>query len=155
MTNPALFIAAIAPAAVASAAKTLVPASFTIAEAALESGWGTSQLAIQARNLFGVKADPSWRGPTFSLQTREFLHGQWVMVPAKWRAYADWQGCMDDHAAFLHGNPRYASCFDHTNGEGFAQAVADAHYATDPAYADKLIATMRAHDLAQFDRVTA
>ena len=103
-------------------------------------------------NLFGVKADASWRGPTLDIQTREYLNGQWVMVPARWRKYADWQGCMDDHAAFLRNNPRYALCFSYRDGEGFARAVAAAGYATDPEYANKLCAIIRAHALGVFDQ---
>lgn len=145
------FIDLIGPAAQASAKTTGVPASFTVAEAALESGWGSSQLAQQGMNLFGVKADPSWTGDVLTLNTREFLNGTWVMVPANWRKYDDWQSCMDDHAAFLHQNPRYASCFNCTDGAGFATAVAQAGYATDPDYASKLISIINQHGLAGLD----
>jgi flagellum-specific peptidoglycan hydrolase FlgJ len=149
--TPDAFIAQIGPAAQDSMRTTNVPASFVIAEGALESGWGTSDLCTQARNIFGVKADASWHGPTCTMQTREFFHGQWVMVPATWRAYGDWGGCIADHAAFFLTNPRYAAAFETLDGESFARAVAAAGYATDPAYADKLIAIMRAHSLAQWD----
>jgi len=149
--TPADFIAAIGPAARASMSKTKIPASFTIAEAALESGWGKSQLAAQAFNLFGVKADSSWTGAVLAMPTREFLRGQWVMVPARWRKYSGWQGCLDDHAAFLLTNKRYKAAFAFASGEPFARAVAAAGYATDPQYAQKIISVIRSHDLAQFD----
>ena len=148
---PQDFIAAISAAAVASMAKTKIPASFTVAEGALESGWGTSLLAIQGRNLFGVKADSSWHGPTVSMQTREFVRGQWVMVPAVWRAYPDWGGCMDDHALFLTQNARYRGCFAHVDGAGFAAAVAAAGYATDPNYAALITRLINQHGLAALD----
>ena len=150
--TPIEFIAAIGPAARASMVKTKVPASFTIAQAALESGWGKSALARQAKNLFGIKADRSWRGEVVTMNTREFLKGRWAMVPARWRKYADWQGCMDDHAAFLLNNRRYQPAFACTDGESFARAVAAAGYATDPKYADKIIVLMRVYQLAAFDR---
>ena len=86
------FIDLVGPAAQACAKVTNVPASFTVAQAALESGWGRSRLAREGKNLFGVKADVSWHGEVLTLNTREFLHGTWVMVPARWRKYADWQG---------------------------------------------------------------
>lgn len=149
---PADFIAAIAPAACASMAQTRIPASFTIAEAALESGWGSSHLELEARNLFGVKADPSWHGDVLEMRTREFFHGAWKTIPALWRKYDDWAGCITDHAAFLLTNPRYQPAFACADGESFALAVAAAGYATDPDYANKLIAVMRAHNLAQFDK---
>lgn len=145
------FIKLIGPAAQASAKTTGVPASFTVAEAALESGWGASQLASQGRNLFGVKADPAWHGDVLTLNTREFLHGTWVMVPARWRKYADWHACIDDHAAFLHQNRRYLPCFECTTGGEFAKAVAQAGYATDPEYAAKLVSIIDQHGLAILD----
>ena len=150
--KPSAFIALLAPAAQACAALSGVPASFTVAQAALESGWGESQLAREAKNLFGVKADKAWTGEVWLRNTREYLRGAWVMVPARWRKYADWQGCMDDHAAFLRGNKRYATCFAHADGEAFARAVAAAGYATDPDYADKLVAVIRRHRLDVYKR---
>lgn len=145
------FIALVGPAAQASAKTSGVPASFTVAQAALESGWGESLLARQGKNLFGVKADPSWRGQVLTFNTREFLRGAWVTVPAHWRKYADWQACMDDHAAFLRQNRRYAPCFACSSGEAFARAVAQAGYATDPDYADKLVSIIDQHRLARLD----
>jgi flagellum-specific peptidoglycan hydrolase FlgJ len=152
--TPQDFITAISEAARASAIMSGIPASFTVAEGALESGWGTSQLAIQAMNLFGVKADSSWSGEVVIMNTREYLQHQWVMVPARWRKYADWQGCMDDHAKFLLTNKRYTEAFTHKDGPGFATAVAAAGYATDPSYSDKLISIMTHHNLAVLDEVT-
>ena len=149
--TPQDFIAALSPAAVASMAATGIPASFTVAEGALESGWGSSQLAVQAMNLFGVKADSSWAGPVLEMQTREFLRGKWVIVPARWRKYSDWSGCIGDHAAFLRSNPRCSTCFLHRDGPGFAAAVAAAGYATDPNYAALITRLINQHGLAVLD----
>ena len=149
--TPQSFIAAIAPAARQSMAQTNIPASFVVAEAALESGWGASQLTQQAMNLFGVKADPSWTGPTYAIPTREYLHGAWTMVNALFRKYSDWLGSISDHAAFLMSNPRYAAAFACTDGISFAKAVAAAGYATDPLYAQKLAAIINAHGLLSLD----
>ena len=151
MSDPNAFIAKIGPAARASMQATGIPASFTIAEAALESGWGGSQLAAQAMNLFGVKADAAWKGPVLTMQTREFLKGAWCVVQARWRKYSDWQGCMDDHAAFFRTNPRYKAALACKDGLSFARAVAAAGYATDPQYAQKLTAIIIGHKLTEWD----
>ena len=58
---------------------------------------------------------------------------------------------MDDHAAFLHQNRRYAACFACTTGDTFAKAVAKAGYATDPDYAAKLISIIDQYRLAALD----
>lgn len=149
--KPEAFIAKIGPAALASAKATKIPASFTIAQAALESGWGESKTTRSANNLFNVKADASWRGPLWSMASTEHVNGKDVVLPAQWRVYEDWQACIDDHAAFFAQNRRYAKCFLETTGEGWARAVAAAGYATDPDYAAKLIATMRSHNLTALD----
>lgn len=149
--NPSEFIMRLTPPAVESQRKSGVPASITIAQAALESGWGESGLARAANNLFGIKADSRWCGETLTLNTREFIKGQWVVVPALWRKYPSWQSSIDDHAAFLKQNPRYKACFLCTTASAFAQALAQAGYATDPDYANKLIALMNRHQLQSLD----
>lgn len=147
--KPVDFIAAIAPAAKACMAKTRIPASFTVAQAALESGWGAR---APGNNLFGIKADKSWTGATVLVPTHEVVKGVRVAVSAKFRAYADWQGCMDDHAQFLD-HPRYKLAFDHCDdGEEFAKAVAEAGYATDPGYGKLLVTIINGHNLKELDK---
>lgn len=152
--TPQEFINQIAPAAVASAKSTRVPASFVIAEAALESGWGKSQLTLQAKNLFGIKADKSWKGDTVSMMTREFVNGKPVMQPAKWRKYPDYLESLNDHAKFLLVNPRYRKCFDVCDDcQAFCTAVVKAGYCTDPTYTNKIMAIVKSHNLTQYDKV--
>lgn len=149
--TPQDFIAAISQAAQTSASQTNIPAGFVVADAALESGWGSSGLTQNAMNLFGVKADSSWTGPTYAIATREFLNGNWTMVNALFRQYSDWLGSIQDHASFLLNNPRYAPAFATTDSISFAQAVAAAGYATDPQYAQKIISIINAHGLTSLD----
>ena len=82
---------------------------------------------------------------TKCINTREFLNGAWTTVAARWRKHTDWQDCMDDHAAFLHQNRRYAA------GDAFAKAVAEAGYATDPDYAAKLLSIIDQYQFADLD----
>ena len=131
--------------------ETKIPASFVVADAALESGWGKSLLSVKGFNLFGVKADQSWAGETLAMQTREYVNGQWVIVPALWRKYPDWLGSISDHAKFLLTNPRYKSCFASKTGVAFALAVQVAGYATDPDYASKLVSIIGQHNLSTLD----
>jgi flagellum-specific peptidoglycan hydrolase FlgJ len=146
--KPQDFIDAIAPAAKQSALVTKIPASFVVSEAALESGWGAHAPGF---NLFGIKANSAWHGPVTIQRTREFLNGAWTFVDAKFRAYPDWLGSIEDHAQFLLTNPRYKPCFQCTDGEGFATALARAGYATDPQYGQKIIALIRQYKLALLD----
>ncbi len=154
--TPTQFINAIAPAAVASARITGIAASFVIAQGALESGWDDSILGLSASNLFGVKADPSWHGPTVALDTDEFINHAWVKVHAQWRKYPNWQACLDDHARFFFDNPRYADALK-VRGDplAFAAAIVKAGYCTDPDYLAKIACVIKVHDLTQYDKVAA
>jgi flagellum-specific peptidoglycan hydrolase FlgJ len=150
--KPIDFINAISLAACKNMTKTRIPASFTIAQAALESSWGGSKLLQDACNLFGVKADASWRGETISMKTGEHLNGKDVVVAASWRKYKNWQDCIDDHAKFLLQD-RYKAAFDHCDDAyTFAKIIASRGYATDPLYANKIIAIIHSHNLLTFDR---
>jgi len=150
--TPDDFIAAIAPSAQAAATTTDIPASFVVAQAALESAWGESKLARQGFNLFGVKADGVWKGNVLTMPTREFVAGKWITVQAQWRKYGDWRECIEDHAAFLHRNPRYKLAFvGERSGSDFARQIAAAGYATDPLYGEKIVSVIRAHNLDALD----
>jgi len=148
---PKDFIAVIAPVAQQSQLITKIPASFVIADAALESGWGNDAPGM---NLFGVKANSSWHGEIIMESTREFIHGLWVRVNAPFRSYSDWLGSISDHADFLLANPRYKGAFAYNDGINFANAVAASGYATDPQYAQKLANIINTHNLQQYDTKT-
>lgn len=145
---PTSFIAMLLAGAQECQRATGIPASVTIAQAALESGWGER---VRGNNLFGIKADKAWKGKTVDVPTHEVIKGQRVFVVDKFRAYNSWAECVMDRARFLKANPRYAKCFRETTGEGWARAMAAAGYATDPAYAEKLISVMRGRKMAQYD----
>lgn len=147
--KPLDFVAKVAPLAQDTHKSHGVPASVTIAQAALESGWGEH---APGNNLFGIKADRSWTGPATYKSTSEVIRGQRVQVTAAFRAYLSWAGSLNDHADFLRKNPRYKAAFQFSNdGEKFARAIAAAGYATDPNYASLLVSIIRKYGLSQYD----
>lgn len=125
-----------------------IPASFTLAQAALESSWGARAPGC---NLFGIKADKGWKGAVTLVATHEVINGQRVALTDQFRCYRTWDECLADRAAFFRRNPRYADCFKESTGGGWARAVAKAGYATDPEYAEKLIAIMYGRNMTRFD----
>ena len=147
---PSAFIGMLVQAAQDCQRKTGIPASITLAQAALESGWGEN---AAGNNLFGIKADSSWKGPTISFRTTEHFDSKDVKLVDKFRRYDSWLASMVDHAQFLLKNPRYASCFKETTGAGWARALQDCKYATDPDYAKKLQSIIRDRNLAFYDQV--
>lgn len=82
------FLAIVGPLAQADMQKSGILASLTIAQAILESGWGTSELATKANALFGIKADARWSGRAYSKDTKECYDGvTYATITALFRAY--------------------------------------------------------------------
>jgi flagellum-specific peptidoglycan hydrolase FlgJ len=147
------FISVIAPAAVKSAEDTGVPASVTIAQAIIESYWGSSRLSTDANNYFGIKGDnrPGTAGVVW-FNTWEVLGGRNVMTSAPFRAYKSLADSFEDHGRFFLDNPRYAPALAvEGDARKFAQAIARSGYATDPGYAGKLIQLMDRYNLYRYD----
>ncbi len=120
-----------------------IPASFMVAQAAHESGWGRHEIrnadGSSSHNLFGIKAGAGWTGKVAQVTTTEVVDGQPRKVVAKFRAYASYDESFCDYAQLMKNSPRYAGVVAAgTSAQGFAQGLQRAGYATDPAYADKL-----------------
>jgi mannosyl-glycoprotein endo-beta-N-acetylglucosaminidase/stage II sporulation protein P len=127
--------------------------SVLLAQAILESGNGNSSLAKHGNNHFGIKKGVGWTGDIIEMPTKEFLNGKWVTVNAPFRKYETVTESFKDRNAFLKRNPRYTKhgVFTVVSAEAQCQALLRAGYATDPAYADKLIALVDRYDLRRFD----
>lgn len=134
-----------APAQAASR-KTGVPAELILAQAALETGWGRHEIATasggNSYNLFGIKAGSSWKGRTTDIVTHEYINGQRTRVVDTFRVYNSFEEAFTDYARLIGNNPRYAAVTSAGSAEQAARALQAGGYATDPAYADKLIAVM-------------
>ncbi|WP_027799289.1 flagellar assembly peptidoglycan hydrolase FlgJ [Paraburkholderia dilworthii] len=142
------FVDKLAGPAQAASAATGIPARFIIGQAALESGWGKSEIkkadGSTSHNVFGIKATKDWTGKTVSTLTTEYVHGKPQRVVEKFRAYDSYQEAMTDYASLLKGNPRYAQVINSAHDvKGFANGMQRAGYATDPHYAKKLMSIMQ------------
>jgi flagellar protein FlgJ len=120
-----------------------IPATFMVAQAAHESGWGRREIVnadgSASHNLFGIKAGAGWTGKVAQVTTTEVVDGQPRKVVAKFRAYASPEEAFRDYARLLKDSPRYARVIEQGGtAQGFAVNLQRAGYATDPAYADKL-----------------
>lgn len=124
--------------------------AYAACEAALESGWGRSLLAVEANNLFGQKqSHPPLAGTeTISMPTREFLHDHWITVSADWTKFASWADCftarMDLLRRLADAYPHYRAALDAANGEQYVTAVSQS-WSTDPQRAGKVLAIYDAH----------
>lgn len=135
-------------AAKAASAETGIPASFMLAQAAHESGWGKREITAKdgtsSHNVFGIKATGSWTGKVAEVPTTEYVDGKAHKVMAKFRAYGSYEEAYKDYAKLMSGNARYRDVVAQAQqggaagAEGFARGLQKAGYATDPDYASKL-----------------
>lgn len=130
-----------------------IPTLFTLAQAALETGWGKKAIG---NNLFGITADKHWKGKKALVDTFEFHDNPNVKYPAiesitpledgnykyivkrYFRDYDNVTECFNDHNKVLL-KERYKKAFDHTNNpKQFATEIAKGGYATGLNYAETL-----------------
>ncbi|HEX4872853.1 MAG TPA: flagellar assembly peptidoglycan hydrolase FlgJ, partial [Nevskiaceae bacterium] len=141
------FVQQMRPHAERAAARLGVPAELLLAQAALETGWG-SRLPRHAdgresHNYFGIKADRRWQGEAVRTRTREVVDGQSRSETAAFRAYASVGQGFEDYAHFLQSQPRYAEALKVAHDpRRFAEGLQKAGYATDPDYAEKILRVM-------------
>lgn len=121
-----------------------IPASITLAQGVFESGAGRSYLARQGNNHFGIKCH-DWSGRTvyYDDDARDEC----------FRAYRNAYESYEDHSRFLTSSPRYKRLFSLRTDDykGWARGLKACGYATNPAYAQKLIDIIELYGLNKYD----
>ena len=122
-----------------------IPASITLSQGLLESGAGQSSLARQSNNHFGIKCHSDWRGGR--VYHDDDLRGECF------RKYDQVEDSYTDHSKFIAFRPRYSVLFDLDlkDYKGWAKGLQQCGYATDRAYANKLIKVIEDYELYRFD----
>lgn len=138
------FVQRMMPHAAQVSRETGLPAHQMIGQAALESGWGRREILMadgsNSYNLFGIKAGADWNGKVAEIKTTEYHNGVASKPIEKFRAYDSYADAFRDYAQLLSTNPRYAKVMEQGQSvQGFARALQDSGYATDPKYAEKLV----------------
>jgi flagellum-specific peptidoglycan hydrolase FlgJ len=149
------FINSVAPGAQSMMRQHNVLSSITIAQAILESDWGSSTLASKYNNLFGVKSTDTTASKV--LNTKEYENGQWIVIHGRFAVYPSWDDSIQAHTLLMvngtTSNPNlYASVIQATNYKDAAIALQRAGYATDPNYATKLINLIDEYHLNKYDQ---
>ena len=153
--NQRHFLSAIKQGAMDGAKEGILP-SITAAQAILESGWGSSELAkVPNNNLFGIKDSEDWHGEIVIVPTQEYLNGAYITVSAAFRKYVSWNDSVVDHAKFFTSTEwrksNYRKVVNETDYRIAAQELKNAGYATDPSYPGKLIRLIEAYKLYEWD----
>ena len=142
------FLKKILPGAIKGYAKYNILPSLTLAQAALESGWGKSGIG---NNVFGIKAGSSWTGKTQLVWTHEQnSSGVSTKIQAKFRDYDSIDDAVLDHAEVLSAD-RYEAVRTAKNYKEAAAAVKAGGYATDTQYVSKIVGTIEKNNLNAWD----
>lgn len=122
-----------------------IPASITLAQGLLESGAGKSELATKGKNHFGIKCHSDWNGKK--------MHKADDGPNDCFRVYNSVEASYEDHAQFLK-RTRYQSLYNLkiTDYRGWAKGLQQCGYATDRAYANKLIKVIEDYELYLHDQ---
>lgn len=132
-------------------------ASVMVAQAMVESGWGTSGLASEPNyNLFGIKGD--YKGSSVNMGTQEDDGtGSLYSISSNFRKYPSYKESLEDYVSLLRGgtsgnSQMYAGTWkSNTSSYKDATKYLTGRYATDTTYADKLNSVIEKYNLTQFD----
>ncbi|MBM6616054.1 LysM peptidoglycan-binding domain-containing protein, partial [Desemzia sp. RIT804] len=155
--TPEQFIASVGAFASEVAAKNNLYASVMIAQAGLESGWGSSSLSkAPNNNLFGIKG--SYNGESVTMYTKEYsTAGGWINIPQNFKKYPSYAESFQDNANLLKKGTSWDPNFyagawvSNTSNVYEATAWLEGRYATDPTYAAKLNNLIKLYNLTRFD----
>lgn len=126
--------------------------SVCIAQAALETGWGTSSLMTKANAYFGIKATSSWSGKVYSSKTQECYDGvNYTTITDTFRAYDNIEASVSDYFDLITKNTRYAGAVNNADAESTITAIRNGGYATSPTYVSNIMSIINTYNLTQYD----
>ena len=122
-----------------------IPASITLAQGIFESACGTSKLATEGNNHFGIKCHKNWEGMTILIDDDE--------LQECFRKYDKVEDSYSDHSLFLTTRDRYKNLFklDIMDYKAWARGLKEAGYATNPEYANRLISLIERFNINRWD----
>lgn len=142
--SPKDFVESLYPYAQQAAEKLNIDPKALLAQAAVETGWGKyiihQQDGVSSHNLFGIKADTRWQGEKAVVDTLEYVNEVPEKQQAAFRSYQSFGSSLDDYVNFVQSNPRYQQAIRSTDSATqYFNELQQAGYATDPAYAEKVM----------------
>jgi flagellar protein FlgJ len=142
------FVQTLWPLAERAAEKLDTTPQVIIAQAALETGWGQyvqkTPGGRNSYNLFNIKADSSWKGPTLTVKTLEYDGDVARQEKAAFRVYSSFEDSFNDYVNFIQKHGRYDRALQQSSDpSNYIRELHNAGYATDPSYANKIIDIMQ------------
>ena len=129
--------------------------SAVIAQAAIESAYGTSKLASVWGNFFGLKCGSSWKGPSVNLATKEEYNSVLVSIKDNFRVFqtdgkADMVLGVKGYYDFI-STKRYANLKEATTAEEYLRFIKQDGYATSSSYVNTCMNVVLKHELTAYD----
>lgn len=135
--------------------RTGIPASIKLAQAIVESHSGTSILAKEANNHFGLKCGKTWTGKTmYRMDDDRDANG--VLIESCFQAYTTIRQSYEEHSNYLTSLAKldrygYLFAIDILDYRAWAEGIQKGGYSTNPIYAQILIQTIEELGLREFD----
>lgn len=146
-----MFIEKIAPLIVAEAAKRgYKVASPIIAQACVESAYGTSSLGYKYHNYFGMKCGSSWKGKSVNLKTKEEYNSQLVEIKDNFRVYDSMEAGVVGYFDFI-STKRYENLKASVTPEMYLSLIKSDGYATSSKYVNTCLNCVKQNNLTRFD----
>lgn len=127
--------------------------SVTMAQGALETGYGKSALMSKANAFFGIKANKTWKGKVYNASTKEVIDKKEINTTATFRAYDTVAESVSDYMNLICNNKRYKKAVCNVDYVSTATNIAKGGYATDPSYSDKIISIIEKNNLRKYDMI--
>lgn len=123
--------------------------SVILAQSAIESDFGRSELSRRYHNYFGIKQTGNEAGVNFA--TQEYINGQYITIYTGFKKYNSAEESVADYAKLLSKAPRYEQVLNAKKPQEAASALVSCGYATDPKYAEKIINVINEYRLNEYD----
>ncbi len=157
-TEIKLFIEEIAEIAKEESKERILP-SICIAQACIESAYGTAPKMVKANALFGIKVGKNkvhfgtaWKDKAYSTKTQECYDGKtYTQITDMFRAYDTVRESVQDYYDMLSTCDRYKKAVGETSPLKCITAIKNGGYATSPSYVDIVMGVVKKYNLTQYD----
>lgn len=130
-------------------------ASAIIAQACIESAYGTSSLGYKYHNYFGMKCGNTWKGKSVNLSTKEeYTVGTLTSIKANFRVYDSMEAGVAGYFDFI-SSKRYANLKNCTTAQQYLQTIKNDGYATSSTYVNTNMNVVKKFDLEKWDNFNA
>lgn len=127
--------------------------SVVLAQACLETGFGSSQMMMKSNAIFGIKATKNWKGLVYNSKTKEcYNNTSFVEINACFRAYKSYEDSIADYFDLICKSSRYRKALVSNNPRECITAIKKGGYATDPLYIIKIMNIIERNSFKKYDR---